>query len=69
MLCFREKDSFKVEIFGTPVCSTSCSTKGGCKPHFFAFWEKIKNPIFIENQDFTLFCFFAVVPPEKLIFN
>ncbi len=33
-------------MFGTPVCSTFCSTKGGREPHFFAFLGKIKNPDF-----------------------
>ena len=42
----RKKRSFKVEMFGTPVCSTSCSTKGGREPHFFAFLGKIKNSDF-----------------------
>lgn len=46
MLWISEKRSYKVEIFGTPVCSTSCSTKGGLEPHFFAFFGKIKNPDF-----------------------
>ena len=67
MLCFSEKRSFKVEIFGTPVCSTSCSTKGGREPHFFAFWEKIKNPNFHWKSGFyVVLLFFAVVPPGNI---
>ena len=38
ILCFSEKRSFKVEVFGTPVCSTFCSTKGGREPHFFTLF-------------------------------
>ena len=64
ILCFSEKHSFKVEVFGTPVCSTSCSTKGGREPHFFAFWEKIKNPDFHWKSGFyVVLLFFSVVPP------
>jgi len=29
-----------------PFLTTSCSTKGGREPHFFAFLGKIKNPDF-----------------------
>ena len=35
-----------MEMFGTPVCSTSCSTKGGREPHFFAFLGEIKKSRF-----------------------
>ena len=64
MLWISEKRSFKVEMFGTPVCSTFCSTKGGREPHFFAFYGKIKNPDFRWKSGFyVVLLFFAVVPP------
>ena len=64
ILWISEKHSFKVEMFGTPICSTSCSTKGGREPHFFAFLGKIKNPDFRWKSGFYIvLLFFAVVPP------
>ena len=38
--------SFNISPTNEQVCSTSCSTKGGREPHFFAFFWKIKNPDF-----------------------
>ena len=33
-------------MFGTPVCSTSCSTKGGREPHFFCVFRENKKSRF-----------------------
>ena len=64
MLWISEKRSFKVEMFGTPVCSTFCSTKGGREAHFFAFFGKIKNPDFRWKSGFyVVLLFFTMVPP------
>ena len=41
-LWISEKRSFKVGLFGTPVCSTSCSTRSGREPHFFALLRTAK---------------------------
>ena len=45
-------------MFGTPVCSTSCSTKGGREPHFFCvFGENKKSRFSLKIRILRCFAF------------
>ena len=44
-------------MFGTLVCSTSCSTKGGRKPHYLRFGENKKSRFSLKIRVLRCFAF------------